>query len=69
MHRSEQLEYATCAECGAETAITERAFAFGEDGALCFGCAVKRHGSYDEVHDRWQVAPEVSDLLEPAVRT
>jgi hypothetical protein len=65
MHRSEQREYVECTVCGAETALTERAYAVSEDATLCFRCATARRGIYDEVHDHWVVAPRVDDLVAP----
>jgi hypothetical protein len=67
MHRSESREIVSCEGCGAEIApATDRAFAVGEQAFLCFRCAVRRGGSWDEVHDRWAVAPDTSDLPPPA---
>jgi hypothetical protein len=63
MHASEEEQMSQCAECGAEVATTDRVYVFGTDELLCFGCALKRHGAYDELHDRWTVAPDVTDLL------
>lgn len=63
MHRSETTEYTVCADCGAEIAPSgERAYAFGEEGVLCFACARRRGGSYDEQHDRWTRPPATADL-------
>lgn len=63
MHRSESSQIATCVECGAEIApSTERGFALTSDSFLCFACAVRRGGRYDERLDRWEEAPGVGDL-------
>jgi hypothetical protein len=63
MHRSESRLLATCAECGAEMApATDRAFALAGDRFLCFQCAVRRGGSWDEQHDRWSDDPDTADL-------
>ncbi len=62
MHRSEEAEYELCASCGTEVRATDRAYAF-DDSVLCFECAIARGGAYDEQHDRWTRAPDVSDLL------
>ncbi len=63
MHRSETRELATCAECGAEIApATERGFALAADAFLCFACAVRRGGRYDERLDRWEEPPAIGDL-------
>jgi hypothetical protein len=63
MHRSEAEELVVCKECGAEVAITDRVFLFDDDVALCYGCSVARGGVYDERHDQWESAPDVTDLL------
>jgi hypothetical protein len=52
-----------CAECDSEVNVTDRVYAFGTDDVLCFECAIKRHGVYDERLDRWTVAPKVDDLM------
>jgi hypothetical protein len=64
MHRSDPHESARCADCGAEVAVgTGRAAAVTETLFLCFACAMKRGGRYDERLDRWDVAPDAGDLL------
>jgi len=63
MHRSEADEAGTCAACSADVATAERIFTFGDDDLLCFRCAAARGGSYDEMRDRWIIAPRVDDLL------
>ena len=66
MHRSESRALATCIECGAEIApASDRSFGVGSETFLCFACAVRRGGRFDEQHDRWIAAPEVSDLARP----
>jgi hypothetical protein len=66
MHRSETRELAACAECGAEiVAERDRGYQFGTGAALCFACAVRRGGSYDERRDRWTTPPDVSGLATP----
>ncbi len=66
MHRSEEREFGVCASCGATTGLQERAFVFGAEGLLCFECASKRGGSYDEYFDRWTARPRVDDLVASA---
>ncbi len=61
MHGTEALECEVCASCGTDVRSAERAFAF-EGSVLCWECAMKRGGEYDELHDRWTKAPDVSDL-------
>lgn len=66
MHRSETRELGVCVECGAEIApARERSYVYGPDACLCFSCAVRRGGSYDETHDRWVTAPDTQDLSPP----
>jgi hypothetical protein len=62
MHRSETRESTTCADCGAEISSSQRVYAFGQESALCWECAVRRGGSYDETHDRWVEAPSTAGL-------
>jgi len=63
MRRTESEELAVCAECGAEiVAGRDRSYEFGSSGALCFACAVRRGGSYDESRDRWTTPPDTSGL-------
>lgn len=66
MHRSETPELATCAECGAEIApARERGYVYAPGACLCFACAVRRGGSYDETHDRWSNEPDTQGLVRP----
>jgi len=63
MHRSESRELVSCLLCGAEIVPErDRTFAVSRDGFLCFACAVRRGGSWDEQHDRWTTEPETGDL-------
>ncbi len=63
MHRSERERLVSCLDCGAEIRIgPDRGFAFGERGALCWDCAIRRGGSYDETHDHWTHEPRIDDL-------
>jgi hypothetical protein len=63
MHESEESELAVCAGCRATLSTrSDRAFGFGTDSALCWECSLKRGGRYDSTHERWEVAPLVSDL-------
>jgi hypothetical protein len=67
MHRSEEALQDICASCGAEVLSLERIFAFetGDDepAVLCAACAMARGGQYEELHDRWVRAPDVTDLV------
>jgi hypothetical protein len=63
MHRSEIRDLRTCAECGAElTPGVDREYAFGSEAFLCYACAVRRGGVYDEAHDRWLEGADTSGL-------
>jgi hypothetical protein len=63
MHRSERTSYVLCSDCGTElNPGAERSFAFGARGVLCFDCAVRRGGRYDESFDRWLHVPLIDDL-------
>jgi hypothetical protein len=63
MHRSESDEMTLCLVCGAEISVAvDRTFAVTDDTAVCFACAVERGGRYDELHDTWTRAPELSGV-------
>lgn len=63
MHRSETRDLTACADCGGELAPgRDRAFGFGSQGFLCYDCALRRGGVYDETHDRWLQDPETRGL-------
>jgi hypothetical protein len=63
MHRSESRELVRCAECGAEMVpARDRSYACEADAFLCFACAVRRGGAYDERLDRWTTPPDTSGL-------
>lgn len=63
MHRSEELELTNCIECGAELSVErDRGYPVTDDDALCYECALRRGGKYDEVHDRWAEPPNVTGL-------
>lgn len=63
MHRSEAQLVGPCSSCGAEIHPgTERAFAFGARGILCFECALQRGGHFDEARDAWGDEPRIDDL-------
>lgn len=59
----EDMEIFVCTLCGESVKpATERAFAFGDEDVLCYACAVRRGGRYDDAEDRWTVPPKVADL-------
>lgn len=63
MRRSEASEYEFCADCGAEVHVSrDRTYALDAARVLCFACAVKRGGAYDEQHDLWVESPDLADL-------
>ena len=63
MHRSEQNELAICSDCGTELRVgTERGYGFGVRGVLCWDCALRRGGRYDEAHEQWVQGPRIDDL-------
>ena len=63
MHRSETEQLIRCLNCGSEVSLSlDRSFALSEDHGLCFACSIARGGSYDELHDTWIHAPNLSGL-------
>ena len=65
MHRAEEGELSSCADCGAEVWISrDRGYRFGQDLGLCFDCSVRRGGVWDEGHDRWLKDPDLAGLDE-----
>lgn len=52
-----------CADCGVPLEPElERAYSFAPDAVLCFDCAVRRGGHYDELEDRWPKPPSLENL-------
>jgi hypothetical protein len=67
MHRDESDGLVTCLDCGTELASgTDRDFEFGVAGVLCWSCAERRGGTYDENQSRWTASPDISDLADVA---
>lgn len=65
MHRSESEELSTCVVCGAEVSIArDRAFAAGSRTVLCYDCATRRGGIYDEAQDRWLQEADLRGLAD-----
>jgi hypothetical protein len=59
----EQEDVAVCGDCGATIwADSDRSFMSGPDTYVCFECAERRGGVYDEDEDHWTVPPDVSGL-------
>ncbi len=72
MHRSETEGLVPCVVCGVETAAAlERGFSIGADSVLCYECAQRRGGRWDEERAIWTREPDVVGLvpsLEPEQR-
>lgn len=68
MSQDEQEEdLVECADCGATIAAgADASYAFGNQGVLCFECAIRRGGEYDGPKERWTVMPDVAGLAEDA---
>ena len=59
----ELVELIACIECGAPIeAGFGRSCALGDGSFLCFDCAAKRGGVWDEAHDTWVEMPHESGL-------
>jgi hypothetical protein len=53
----------TCTECGTDVGLDEsHSFSGGGGVTLCWACAVKRGGVFDEKQERWRVPPRTADL-------
>ena len=71
MDETELEEVARCADCGSEiTAGIDRGFSSGTDLVLCYDCAERRGGAWDEARGVWTRAPDLIGLqeLDPAER-
>jgi hypothetical protein len=67
MHRSEARDIVACLACGEEVSLgVDRVYAVTDDSALCFACAIKRGGAYNEAHDEWTKVPDLSGLTQSA---
>ncbi len=63
MHRSESSGLVSCVECGVQLRSgRDREFEFGSRAVLCFDCALRRGGRFDENLDRWSAEPRIDDL-------
>jgi hypothetical protein len=63
MHHQEWNQLVDCCECGATISpSTDRAFALDGASFLCFGCAVRRGGIYDDALEHWPKAPDIAGL-------
>ena len=53
----------SCTDCGALIDPDgARSFTFGEQGVLCWSCAIRRGGSYDAKRERWTTKPSTANL-------
>lgn len=60
MHRSEEPEHEPCVSCGRDvTAGTDRAYVVTDEEVLCFDCAVRLGGSWDEITGTWVHVPDL----------
>jgi hypothetical protein len=63
MHEQESNELTECLDCGSVIApAADHAFAVDSERFLCFGCAAKRGGVFDQWLDRWALPPDIFDL-------
>lgn len=54
-----------CLECGADVSRTlDRCYVISVEDVLCFVCARRRGGTFDELADAWTVAPDVEGLAD-----
>ena len=61
--RLESAPFESCLDCGSEVrAYAARAYTMGSRGVVCFDCAIRRGGRYDEASDRGHQEPVVDDL-------
>ena len=60
---SELTELSRCIECGADVwPERERSYLISDDDVLCYECATRRGGAYDELHDRWTARPDLTGV-------
>jgi hypothetical protein len=60
MHHPEQPEHEPCVTCGRDVAMgTDRTYVVTDDEVLCFDCAVRLGGSWDEITGTWLQVPDV----------
>lgn len=65
MNESEWDESIACCDCGEPIfPDIDRAFACNDDAYLCFACAERRGGAFDDEIDQWLVPPDVADLAD-----
>ncbi len=63
MDRSESSGLVSCVECGVQLRSgRDREIELGSRAVLCFDCALRRGGRFDENLDRWSAEPRIDDL-------
>ena len=66
MHESEVDSLVQCADCGAEIRVSvDRGFVAEPDTVLCYDCAERRGGAWDEERAIWSGAPDLIGLHPP----
>jgi len=66
MEESELSDLARCASCGDEiTPGIDRGFAASGDRVLCYDCAERRGGVWDETRGIWTREPDLIGLPHP----
>lgn len=71
MDEMETDQLARCADCGTEITVgIDRGFSSGADLVLCYDCAERRGGTWNEERGTWTSAPDLIGLsdLDPAER-
>ena len=59
-------ELLLCNDCGIEIVPgVERGFTSGTETQLCYDCAERRGGSWDEKREVWAIAPDLIGLHRP----
>ena len=63
MHLSETSDLFACSDCGTSVESgRDREFEFAGALVLCFECALRRGGRFDEARDVWSQAPTIDDI-------
>jgi hypothetical protein len=63
MRRSETSGLVACSDCGTSVdSGRDREFEFAGALVLCFDCALRRGGCFDEARDLWSHAPTIDDI-------
>jgi hypothetical protein len=63
MHESELATLVRCSDCGSEVRPSvDRGFVAEPDTVLCYDCAERRGGAWDEERGIWSGAPDMIGL-------